>query len=115
MNEQPINLRQPMQWDEAIKIRKAFLRLRELSDSKIITKDSDAEKRLLTEYLNKSAVQHFNELMGCWFVVTREYQPLIDALIPLVGRAIQSMQQPAAAPEPASEEQPSNVIELPKS
>lgn len=107
---------------EAVKIRNAIVRLRELEQTKIVTQDTEPEKRLLAEYLRKTAYEHLNELLGCWYVLHNEYEPLLHTLAPLVGRCFGMLQQRAAtepmkmdskADAPVNEkEAPENVIPL---
>lgn len=105
----------PLQEAEAIKMRNSFMRLRELGLSKIITKDSDAEKKMINDYLQKAAYQHLNEFLGCWFVVHREYEPLMNSLGPLVSRCVHGVMSNMAAQAQApaepkeAEEQPSQA------
>lgn len=76
----------PITAEEASKARNALLRLNTLNESKIITKDGDAEKRMVSDFLNKFATTHVNELLGCWFVLHYEYEPLLSGLAPIISR-----------------------------
>lgn len=96
----------PLQEEEAIKMRNSFMRLRELGQSKIITKDSDAEMKMITFYLHKAAYQHLNEFLGCWFVVHREYEPLMNSLGPLVSRCVHGVMSNMAAQQAEPEKKP---------
>lgn len=74
----------------------ALARLNEIKDANIIVNvhgvsQNDARKteqecRDLIEFLSVTLIKHAAELVGCWFVVKGEYNPLIQSLVPLVQR-----------------------------
>lgn len=81
--------------DTCQKIGGALARLNEIKDAQVIVtlhgasndpKKTEQECRDLIEYLSVTLIQHATELIGCWFVVKGELQPLIQALMPLVYR-----------------------------
>lgn len=112
-------MRTPITAEEANKARNAVVRLHALNQTKIVTKDGDAEKRMLSDYLNKFTSQHVDELIGGWFVLRYEFEPLLGALAPIVARL--TPQQPSQ-PQPSitssdvvkdnSEAAPENVVKL---
>lgn len=111
MNTKPITA------EEANKARNALLRLNALNESKIITKDGDAEKRMVSDFLNKFVGAHVNELLGCWFVMHYEFEPLLGALAPIVARLTPAQQQqPCMCSNTSSDvvksDEPANVVQL---
>lgn len=96
--------------DECQKIGGALQRLNEIKNSNIIAvgaeaKKTEAEARDLIEFLSVTLITHATELIGTWFVVRGELQPLIQALMPLVSRvnanlaAQEKRNTPPATPE----------------
>lgn len=81
--------------DECQKIGGALNRLNEIKNQNCIIslhgagndpKKTEQECRDLIEYLSLALIMHAQELIGCWYVVKGELQPLIQALMPLVYR-----------------------------
>lgn len=64
----------------------ALKRLAELSQSKLVTKNSDAEKQGLQEFLRNGLVAHASELLGSWVVCNQEYVPLLHGVGGLLRR-----------------------------
>ena len=52
----------------------------------MITKEGEAELRGHTQFIEATASRHASELLGCWFAVRNEYEPLIRALGMLLKR-----------------------------
>jgi hypothetical protein len=59
------------------------------ADSKIITLDANAnaEKAGLVEYIKNQMFEHAGHLMGCWFAIKNEYEPLCNAFASMTNRA----------------------------
>lgn len=81
--------------DDCQKIGGALARLDEIKNANCVvslhgvgndSKKTEQECRDLIEYLSVTLIQHAGELIGCWFVIKGEYNPLIQAFIPLVQR-----------------------------
>lgn len=105
--------------DECQKIAGALQRLNEIKDANCIVslhgvnqndaKRTEQECRDLIEYLSVTLIKHARELVGCWFVVKGEYNPLIQSLVPLVQRinanlaAQEKRNTPPAAPVATSD------------
>lgn len=71
----------------AQQMRSSVIRLAQLNSTKIVTKDSDAEKAALESFLRQQAYANISELLGCWFAVRNEYEPLIKAYATLLSRS----------------------------
>lgn len=105
---------------KASEIAGAIQRLNELGDSTIINPATEAEVKGLRNYLANTLPQYANELLGCWFVMHNEYEPLIQGFAGLFGRATALLHrnQPGPAvqtdkPEtPPAAEVPDNVVPL---
>lgn len=85
------------------------------------TREVEAEALGLVEFLSKELIDHAPEMLGCWFVVKAEYEPLCNALVPMVNRcnsiisqriAQQEARVKAAAAAPAAAPTPGNIITL---
>lgn len=59
------------------------------ADSKIITldKNAEAEKAGLREYVKNQMFEHAGHLMGCWFAIKNEYEPLCNTFASILNRA----------------------------
>lgn len=78
------------------KIGGALNRLNEIKNANVIVslhgvgaanaQKTEQECRDLIEFLSVTLITHAKELIGCYFVVHGELQPLIRALMPLVQR-----------------------------
>lgn len=85
----PVQLPPPsgkLDYDTCTKIGGALNRLEELKTSKIATKKGETEAMQLVEFLSETLIKHAKELVGCWFVIKGEYEPLIRASVPLFQR-----------------------------
>jgi hypothetical protein len=92
----------------ATELAGALARLHELGDSKIINPANEAEITDLRRYISATLPQYANELLGNWFVMRNEYEPMIQGFSALLGRAgalinarqaKQQEKQPEATPE----------------
>jgi len=100
----------------ATQLAGALQRLNELGDSKIINPAHEAEITGTRQYIARELPKYAAELLGNWFVLRNEYEPLIQGFSGLMGRAgaiinarnAQNNQQP-----PAEEGEPGNVVALP--
>jgi len=63
--------------DVAIGIGKALARFQELSNTKIVTPNSQAEIAGLGQFLFNSFVAYASDLLGCWHTTRNEYEPLV--------------------------------------
>jgi hypothetical protein len=72
----------------AIELSGALVRFDELRNAPIATKESDQELALLGEYIAGKLVTHARDLLSCWFLVAKEYKPLVIAMAPIVGRCV---------------------------
>jgi hypothetical protein len=79
----PIALNRPVAGDLVATLQK----LRAIYTSKIETRESEAEKVGLTEHLATGLIRHADELLGCWFAVKEEYEPLTMGMAGLLRRA----------------------------
>jgi hypothetical protein len=70
----------------ATEIGGALERWHALRANKIATPTADAELAGLTEYLANQLLTYAPELLGCWFVVRNEYEPLVNSAFTLLSR-----------------------------
>lgn len=70
----------------ATEIGGALERWHTLRNQAIKTPTSDAEVAGLTEYLANRLLEFAPELLGCWFVVRNEYEPLIGTIATVMNR-----------------------------
>jgi hypothetical protein len=105
--------RTPLSRTEGQSIIDAFKRFNELNSSTILVKGAEAEKKALQEYILTKLFLHASELLGCWQVMRNEYEPLVQGVSALFGRAHNllgaALQQQAQAPEAPT---PDNVVKL---
>jgi len=64
----------------------ALDKLEELAQTKIKTKESEAEERGLKAFVAETATHNLQELLGCWFTIRREYEPLLNVLAVMTKR-----------------------------
>jgi hypothetical protein len=55
----------------------ALARLAELGESKIVTKEIETERAALQRFVATTATEHITDLLGAWFTVRRQYEPLL--------------------------------------
>src|SRR5579859_7654569 len=79
--------RPKLEFNEAIKIGGALERLAYLSQQSVITREAEAETRGLNQHLDGVAKQYLPELLGAWFVVETEYDPLVGSIAALLRRS----------------------------
>lgn len=94
--------------DEATKIAGALQRLNEIQNSPNIVSLHAPQKEKqevedLINYLSETLIKNAKELLGCWFVVKGEYEPLARALVPVFqrARAFTAAEEAKHAPRPA--------------
>jgi hypothetical protein len=63
--------------------------------------NSEAEKAGLREYIKNQLFEHAAYVLGCWFAVKSEYEPLCNAFASIANRAKSIQAQRAAASEQA--------------
>jgi len=87
-------MQKPLDMEAGKQIIDAISRLAQLAgngeaDSKIITLDANAnaEKAGLVEYIKNQLFEHAGHLMGCWFAVKNEYEPLCNSFASILNRA----------------------------
>jgi hypothetical protein len=113
----------PLSPEIANQIGGAIQRLSQLSESKIVTQESDAEKAGLTNFLQRVVVEHADELIASWYAVRMEYEPLVNGFAGLMARASGILKrkeefirqhEAAKAAEAAEQQQPTpdNVVPL---
>jgi hypothetical protein len=90
----------PLSMQKANEIAGAIARRFELKGTKIVTKENEAELRGLDQFLSNALTEHVEELLGCWFTIRREYEPLLQTFAQVAYRvgAIINRQAPAAQP-----------------
>lgn len=111
--------RQTLDMQLASQIAGALQRINELSQLSVQLPAHVAEIKGNHEFLANTLIQHADELLGCWFTVRREYEPLIRAFSTVAFR-VSGVLAKTAAPEPevgeapVDSQPPSNVIQLDK-
>lgn len=102
--------------DIAFKLMGALARLEELKNAppalSIVKPDGedadtnslsrDAETNALVEYVAAGLLAHAGELLGCYYAVQTEYNPLLRVLVPVVRRVNAQIHQLAQQPAPAN-------------
>lgn len=85
-----------LSYKKAEELAGALSRLHELAETKITTKESNAEAAGLKRFVADEAPKHLNEFLGCWFIIRREYEPLLNTLAIMAKRvqAIVSVKLP---------------------
>lgn len=63
----------------------------------VVTSDGEAAKQSAANQLGQFFLQHGGELLGAWITIHNEYEPVLRAFMPLVGRSIDHLNQIAAA------------------
>lgn len=102
--------------DIAFKLMGALARLEELKNAPLSltivkpggedankeTLSPDAEQNALIEYVAAGLLAHAGELLGCYYAVQTEYNPLLRVLVPVVRRVNAQIHQLAQQPVPAN-------------
>jgi hypothetical protein len=70
----------------ANEIAGALNRFRALTNYNVLTKEHEAELRGTVEYLNQAWLTHAEELLGCYFIIHNEYEPLISTIAGVAQR-----------------------------
>lgn len=71
---------QPLTVQQISAMQAALKKLAELGESKIITKNTTAEREGLTDFLRNQLMEHASELLGSWVVCNQEYAPLLNGI-----------------------------------
>jgi hypothetical protein len=91
----------------------ALQRRAELSALTILTKETEAELRALGSFIAETITDNAAELLGCWFTVRREYEPLLKAFASVAFRVSGILSYPVAAAGPAEQQQTAPSTEAP--
>lgn len=108
----------PMSAQDANNLALAVKRYVELSGAAVVTATAEAEIAGLKEYISKQAFVHIGELMGTYFAVRQEYEPLIKTVAFMFKRVDAINQRAAAiaqaeADERAKQESPKQAEDKP--
>jgi len=89
----------PLPLEKGKQLIDSLTRLRQLADSKLGTldKNAEAEQRGTIEFVRSQLFDHAEHLLGCWWAVQNEYQPLCNAVASMLTRANAIQAQRAAA------------------
>lgn len=68
-------------------------RLSELSQHKIISRNDEAEKAGIHAFLAEHFVVFGSELLGCWYTVRGEYEPLLRVITAVTARVAGQLEQ----------------------
>lgn len=63
----------------------------------VVTPESEAEKVNAATQLGQFFLQHGGELLGAWITIHNEYEPILRAFAPVVGRSVEHLNAMAAA------------------
>jgi hypothetical protein len=74
--------------EDGIQAIQGIRRLQAISRTSIITPNLEAEKKGITEFLQRILVQHADELLACWSAVRFEYEPLVGSVSLVVDRIL---------------------------
>jgi hypothetical protein len=91
-------------------------RLQQLNQLNSTDANSIAEAKGLEEYLKNQLFEHAGFLLGCWYAVRTEYEPLCNVFANITNRAAainqqkQALQQVAQSRDPVKDE-PSKIVE----
>jgi hypothetical protein len=90
----------------AVELATCLRKLRATHEKSIIDPGNEAEKVALTEALATGLLTHADELLGCWFAVKDEYEPLTLGLAALLRRSgnINAAIAQRSTPSPKSNE-----------
>jgi len=95
INQQPEEGPQPeftaLTMEKAARLAGAIRRKKVLMSQKISTAQKDAELRGINALLVTELMNHADELVGSWFGIHNEYQPIVDALTALFARIQQNI------------------------
>jgi hypothetical protein len=104
MNQQPLSRKQ------AIELANALGRLSEIQSQSITSPSLQAEARGLVEHCSAAFLSHGPELMGCWFVVRDEYEPIVNLVARITGRVRGIFAAAEAQAKQVEAAEPSNII-----
>lgn len=74
----------PLNMQTIQNIGKAYARLIELREQKVLTINTEAEVKGLIEYLSSELLAHTNELLACWLVAKTEYEVLLNVFAKVI-------------------------------
>lgn len=67
----------------------------------VVTPQSEQEKQTVALQLSQFFMQYGGEMIGAWVTMHNEYEPILRAFTPVVGRAVEHMNAVAAAQQGA--------------
>ena len=76
--------------------------LRRLGEKAIVTPDTTANLAREHAFVVNTLLANAEQLLSAWFMVQREYGPLLNALAIPMARAQSLLQQPEPVPAPAT-------------
>jgi hypothetical protein len=87
----------PLSNEQVLEMRRAYLRLQELTSSSLTMPGKDEEIENIKHFIGSILVTHASEFIGAWLTMNNEYGPLIAAVSKVLGRALQPMMPPQQA------------------
>jgi hypothetical protein len=84
---------EPLTVEKAGRLALGIRRLAILGSTTIATAQRDAEIRGIQAMLLNELPKYANELVGCWFAVHQEYEPLVEAVASVLRRASDANQR----------------------
>jgi hypothetical protein len=67
----------------------------------LVTAESEAQKATSASQLAQFFLQHGGEMLGAWITIHNEYEPILRAFTPVVGRAVDHINAVAAQQQAA--------------
>lgn len=89
-------MQKPLELEKGKQIIDSIDRLAQLQSMKDKTPNDTAEANGLVEFLKNALFEHAASLMGCWYAVRTEYEPLCNAFAHIASRADSINRQKAA-------------------
>jgi hypothetical protein len=84
---------QPLTLEVASRLALGIRRLAILNTTTVATANRDAEIRGIQAMLLNELPRYGNELVGCWFAIHQEYEPLVEAVASILRRASDANQR----------------------
>lgn len=95
--------RETLTQETAVEMSTAYATIIDITSRKIKQKDDDTNLNAAKDFLLTKLLAHTSELLGCYFAVRHEYEPLVGAFASLQRRAAainrQFMQAPTITEE----------------
>ena len=88
--------------EKARQIAIAIQRLAAIADTKIKTREGEAEFKGINEFLRAAAFEHINELITTWHACVTEYEPFVVSLTRVLHRVASVDAQIAAQAQRAA-------------